>query len=101
MADLVTSVRVRPTGGPHAEVTVFVNHALLGPHHERAEEAEAFKALIQRAQRLEAAAIDLRRAAAAIHAKLDPDLSGTIGLGIFIREFDAVLAAEPAEEAAS
>lgn len=57
MAELITSIGVRPTGGPHAEVSLFINHAFTGALVMRTEEAEAFKTLpaqLQRARRLEA-----------------------------------------------
>ena len=62
MPELVTSVRLRPVGA-HVQVTVFVNHAFCGNLTMRPQEADEFRALLVRAERVEAALIELVRRA--------------------------------------
>lgn len=53
----ITSVRVKLQGA-HAEVSVWVNHALAGTLCMRPEEAREFEAGLERAERVEAAALE-------------------------------------------
>lgn len=58
LAGLISSVRVKPLGGEHAEVRVWVNGAYSGSLVMRTLEAEAFVAERQRAERQRAGRAD-------------------------------------------